>query len=247
MPLRTKGSPPVRRIFSTPKLAAIRTIRSISSKLNKCDAVRMSITWRGTAIIAAQITSIHHRDTQITDPPPEAIGHRRWSGMTLKSEWVDVHLLCSSRRRISGTHEPQPVPAFKHCPTASTLFNPCVLIACWMVFSPTLKHAHTFRPVSAAAPLGGRADSNPAKSSGVKLSLGEEAAQPFAFRQTLVRCDEERSFQPTILQTGGAITSHRSIAIFDPISGVVRCALYPGAPIFRQRFAGDLVSPVTCA
>ncbi len=67
-------------------------------------------------------------------------------------------------RRISGTHEPQLVPAFRAKPTASTLLSPCANTALRMVFSPTLKQAHTVRPVSDTAPLGGRADSKPAMS-----------------------------------------------------------------------------------
>ena len=87
-----------------------------------------------------------------------------------------------------------------------------------MVFSPTLKQAHTVRPVLAAAPLGGRAASNPARSAGVDHVLVEQAGEPFAFRQTLVGRDEEHGFQPAILQTGGAVTAHRGIAVFDQIA-----------------------------
>ena len=45
MPLRTSGSPPVRRTRRRPMPAAIRTMRAISS--------RVRISWRGTNLIPA--------------------------------------------------------------------------------------------------------------------------------------------------------------------------------------------------
>ncbi len=54
----------------------------------------------------------------------------------------------------SGMHEPQFVPAFKQRPMLATESNPCSAIALRIVFSPTLKHAHTVRPLSSLATAG---------------------------------------------------------------------------------------------
>ena len=51
----------------------------------------------------------------------------------------------------------------------------------------------------------------------IDRGLAEQTCQPFAFRQTLIWCDEEHGFQAAVLPASGAIAAHRGIAVLDQV------------------------------
>ncbi len=61
---RTSGSPPVSRTLSIPRVRAIRTNRSISSKL-KSEAARQELDLLGHAVNAADVAAVGHADPQV--------------------------------------------------------------------------------------------------------------------------------------------------------------------------------------
>ena len=71
---RTKGSPPVMRIFRTPFLMNAVHRRSSSSSVRRSDLRQERHVLRH-AIDAAEVAAIGDRNPQIGDVPPERIDH----------------------------------------------------------------------------------------------------------------------------------------------------------------------------
>ena len=81
--------------------------------------------------------------------------------------------MTSSIRRISGTHDPQFVPALSLAPIASTVPAPSAAAAS-IVVDPTPKHAQTVGS-AATSPSAARPDSSAARSTPVRSSFANKA------------------------------------------------------------------------